>query len=116
MDDKRSIDVFAPNMDSLKQALEAVHGWEVKDGSTKDFPVGMWRDDDFINFRVQVTEYGVEAHSVNIMPQDYTGTPERIAEDEIYKVYETLKQLPEDMGVGVTFNPSEQDVEKLSKM
>ncbi|WP_049101923.1 hypothetical protein [Klebsiella oxytoca] len=115
MDDKRSIDVYAGSIEDLKNALSAVPSWDVVAGSTPDFEIGLKRGDDFINFKVKETSYGVEAHSVNIMPQDTAQAPD-LAKDEIYKVYQVLSSLPEDQGIGVRMNVSEQDVDKLAKL
>ena len=115
MDDKRSIDVYANSMEDLKNALSTVPGWDVGEGSISAFEIGLIRGDDFINFRVKETSNGVEAHSVNIQPQDNDQAPD-LAEDEIYKVYLALSSLPEDQNIGVSMNVSEQDIDKLAKL
>lgn len=115
MNDKRSIDVFANSIEDLKSALSTVPGWDVGAGSSSAYEIGLIRGDDFINFRVKETSNGVEAHSVNIQPQDNSQAPD-LAEDEIYKVYQALTSLPEDQGIGVRMNVSEQDVDKLAKL
>lgn len=115
MDDKRSIDIYADSIEDLKNALSLVPGWDVGAGSDLHFEIGLTRGEDFINLRVKETSNGVEAHSVNIMPQDTTQAPD-LAEDEIYKVYRALSSLPEDQRIGVRLNVSEQDVDKLAKL
>ncbi|HDX8835609.1 TPA: hypothetical protein RQO27_003407 [Klebsiella oxytoca] len=115
MDDKRSIDVYANSIDDLANALSTVPGWDVGAGSTPDFQIALIRGNDFINFRVEETQYGVKAHSVNILPQDTAPAP-ALAQDEIYKVYQMLSSLPQEYGIGVHINVSDQDVEKLSKL
>ncbi|MFJ5401192.1 hypothetical protein [Pectobacterium sp. 21LCBS03] len=114
MDDKRSIKISADSIDILKEALETVPGWQVGEGSTDYYLIGLWRDQDFINFRVEETPQGVEAYSVNIVPQDHAQAPS-LVDDEIFKVYQAIKSLPEDSTIGIHLNVSEQDIQKLSE-
>ncbi|MGI8490012.1 hypothetical protein QWJ20_15955 [Pectobacterium sp. S5] len=115
MDDKRSIKISANSIELLTEALATVPGWEVGKGSTEYYPIGLWRDQDFINFRVEETPQGVEASSVNIVPQDHAPAPS-LMDDEIFKVYQAIKSRPEDGTIGVHLNVSEQDIQKLSEI
>ena len=114
--DKRSIEITTRTMEELNECLASMPGWELGNGSTRDYPLALRRGEEFINFAVTQNEHDITAISVNIIPQDHGDAPDNLAEDIIYKVFEHIKNSSDGSKVGVSLNVSEKDISKLAKL
>ncbi|MGC1020249.1 hypothetical protein WKH71_05230 [Pantoea agglomerans] len=113
--DKRSIELTARSMDDLEKCLSSIPGWELQQGTTRDFEYSLRRENEHINFKVTNNTYDITAISVNIYPQDQSKAPSKLSDDVIYQVYNYIVNNTDQTEVGINLNVSELDIHKLAK-